>query len=96
MQLHYRYELGFIPFAFDGKRHESRVELTKAATGEHKGVRLRYRPEYIPVREEPEWAQRSFLWNHRRPVPNEEAGVCQRRLQLLAAANHCHLVHTPM
>jgi hypothetical protein len=32
-----------------------RVELTKAATGEHKGVRLRYRPEYIPVREEPEW-----------------------------------------
>jgi hypothetical protein len=57
MQLHYRYELGFIPPAFDGKRHEGRVELTKAATGEHKGVRLRYRPEYIPVREEPGWAQ---------------------------------------
>lgn len=45
MQLHYRYELGFIPPAIDGKRHELRVELTKAATGKHKGVRLRYRPE---------------------------------------------------
>jgi hypothetical protein len=57
MQLHYRYELGFIPSAIDGQRHELRVELTKAATREHKGVRLRYRPEYIPVRGEPEWAQ---------------------------------------
>jgi hypothetical protein len=56
MQLHYRYELGFIPPAIDGKRHELRVELTKAATAEHKGIRLRYRPEYIPLREEPEWA----------------------------------------
>lgn len=55
-QLHYRYELGFVPPAIDGKRHELRVELKKAATAEHKGVRLRYRPEYIPVREEPEWA----------------------------------------
>jgi hypothetical protein len=40
MQLHHRYELGFIPPASDGKRHELRVELTEAATGEHKGVRL--------------------------------------------------------
>jgi hypothetical protein len=56
MQLHYRYELGFIPPAIDGKRHELRVELTKAATAEHNGIRLRYRPEYIPLREEPEWA----------------------------------------
>jgi hypothetical protein len=56
MQLHYRYELGFIPPAIDGKRHELRVELTKAARAEHKGVRLRYRPEYIPLWEEPEWA----------------------------------------
>ena len=56
MQLHFRYELGFIPSTIDGKRHELRVELTKQAKAEHKGLRLRYRPEYIPVREEPEWA----------------------------------------
>ena len=56
MQLHFRYELGFIPSAIDGKRHELRVELTKQAEAEHKGLRLRYRPEYIPVREEPAWA----------------------------------------
>src|SRR5437667_2016051 len=55
MQLHFRYELGFIPPGIDGKRHELRVELTKAAKAEHKGLRLRYRPEYIPVQEEPEW-----------------------------------------
>jgi hypothetical protein len=55
MQLHFRYELGFIPPAIDGQRHELRVELTKEAKAEHKGLRLRYRPGYIPVREEPEW-----------------------------------------
>jgi hypothetical protein len=55
-QLHFRYELGFIPAMIDGKRHELRVELMKEAKKEHKGVRLRFRPEYIPVREEPEWA----------------------------------------
>jgi hypothetical protein len=54
-QLHYRYELGFIPPAIDGKRHELRVELTKKAKAQHKGLRLRYRPEYIPVRDQPEW-----------------------------------------
>ena len=41
----------------DGKRHELRVELTEAATGEHKGVRLGQPPEYIPARKEPESAQ---------------------------------------
>jgi hypothetical protein len=56
MQLHFRYELGFIPPAIDGKRHELRVELTKEAKAEQKGLRLRYRPEYIPLREEPDWA----------------------------------------
>ena len=56
-QLHFRYELGFIPAAIDGKRHELRVELTKAATKKHKGVRLRFRPQYIPVNQEPEWAR---------------------------------------
>jgi hypothetical protein len=55
LQLHYRYELGFIPPAIDGKRHELRIELTKSAKAEHKGLRLKYRPEYIPVREQPEW-----------------------------------------
>jgi hypothetical protein len=55
MQLHFRYELGFIPPMIDGKCHELSVELTKEAKAEHKGVRLKYRPEYIPVREEPEW-----------------------------------------
>jgi hypothetical protein len=55
-QLHYRYELGFMPASIDGKRHELKVELTKEAREKHKQVRLRFRPEYIPVREEPEWA----------------------------------------
>ena len=55
-QLHYRYELGFIPPALDGKRHELRVGLTKEAKKQHKGIQLRFRPEYIPVREEPDWA----------------------------------------
>ena len=55
MQLHFRYELGFIPPAIDGKRHELKVELTKSAKAEHKGLRLKYRPEYIPVQEQPEW-----------------------------------------
>jgi hypothetical protein len=55
LQLHYRYELGFIPPAIDGKRHELRVELSESAKTEHKRLRLRYRPEYIPVREQPEW-----------------------------------------
>ena len=55
-QLHFRYELGFIPAAIDGKRHELKVELTKEAKEKHKRVSLRFRPEYIPVREEPDWA----------------------------------------
>lgn len=57
MQLHFRYELGFVPSAIDGRRHELRVELRKEARGKHKRVRLRFRPEYIPVPEEPEWAR---------------------------------------
>jgi hypothetical protein len=56
MQLHFRYELGFVPPVIDGKRHKLKVELTKEARDKHKGVRLRVRREYIPVREEPEWA----------------------------------------
>lgn len=55
-QLHFRYELGFIPPAIDGKRHDLRVDLTKEAKEKHKGVRLKFRPEYIPVSEAPEWA----------------------------------------
>jgi hypothetical protein len=56
MQLHFRYELGFVPPVIDGKRHKLKVELTKEAREKHKGVRLRVRREYIPVREEPAWA----------------------------------------
>ncbi|HWY19640.1 MAG TPA: hypothetical protein VNX26_00370 [Candidatus Acidoferrum sp.] len=56
MQLHFRYELGFVPPAIDGKRHELKVELTKDAKAKHKQVRLKFRPEYIPIPEEPEWA----------------------------------------
>jgi hypothetical protein len=55
-QLHFRYELGFIPQAIDGKRHELKVELTAAARKQHKGVRLRFRQEYIPLAEPPDWA----------------------------------------
>jgi hypothetical protein len=57
MQLHFRYQLGFIPPAIDGKRHELKVVLTKEAQEKHKKVRLRFRPEYIPVPEVPAWAQ---------------------------------------
>lgn len=56
-QVHFRYELGFIPPAIDGKRHKLEVGLAKKAKLEHKQVRLRFRPEYIPMREAPEWAQ---------------------------------------
>jgi hypothetical protein len=56
-QLHSRYELGFAPPAIDGKRHAIKVELTKQARAQHKGVRLRFRPEYIAVSEPPEWAR---------------------------------------
>ncbi len=57
MQLHFRYELGFIPPAIDGKRHKLRVELTKEAREKYKGVRLRFRGEYLPVSEPPDWAR---------------------------------------
>jgi hypothetical protein len=56
-QLHFRYELGFTPPAIDGKHHNLKVELTKKAKENHKGVRLRHRPEYIPVLEAPVWAR---------------------------------------
>lgn len=56
-QLHFRYQIGFIPPAIDGKRHTLKVELTKEAREKHKGVRLKFRPEYIPVPEEPAWAR---------------------------------------
>jgi hypothetical protein len=57
IQLHFRYQLGFTPPAMDGKRHNLKVELTKEAKENHKGVRLRHRPEYIPVLEAPAWAR---------------------------------------
>jgi hypothetical protein len=57
MQLHFRYELGFIPEKMDGKRHELKVELRKETQWKYKGVRLWFRPEYIPVSEAPAWAR---------------------------------------
>jgi len=57
VQLHFRYELAFIPPTIDGKRHELKVELTKEAHEKYKGIRLKFRPEYIPVLEVPAWAR---------------------------------------
>jgi len=57
MQLHFRYELGFAPRPIDGRRHKIKVELTKEALAQHKGIRLKFRPEYIAVRELPDWAR---------------------------------------
>ncbi len=57
LQLHFRYELGFIPPAIDGQRHKIRVELRKEARNKYKGVRLRFRPEYIALSETPDWAR---------------------------------------
>jgi hypothetical protein len=48
-QLHFRYELGFQPEALDGKRHKLTVKLTGAGKRHHQGVRLRYRPAYVPT-----------------------------------------------
>jgi hypothetical protein len=57
LQLHFRYQLGFIPPSFDGKRHEIDVRLSDEVREKHKGVRLRFRTEYIPLREPPDWAR---------------------------------------
>ncbi len=57
IQLHFRYELGFVPQAIDGKRHELKVVLANEAKGKYKGVRLRSRPDYIPSAEPPAWAR---------------------------------------
>jgi hypothetical protein len=50
-QLHFRYELGFVPDNLDGKRHKLSVRLADAVKNQHKGVRLRYRAEYVPIAE---------------------------------------------
>jgi len=50
-QLHFRYELGFKPDTLDGRRHQFRVKLADGAKNQHKGVRLRYRAAYVPVRQ---------------------------------------------
>ena len=34
----------------DGKRHKLTVKLVDAVKDQHKGVRLRYRPAYVPIR----------------------------------------------
>jgi hypothetical protein len=57
MQLHFRYQLGFVPPKIDGKHHKLKIELTKEAKRQHKGIRLRYRPEYVPLLEIPAWVR---------------------------------------
>jgi hypothetical protein len=47
-QLHFRYELGFQPAILDGKLHKLHVELVNHS--QNRGVRLRYRTAYVPVR----------------------------------------------
>ena len=51
-QLHFRYELGFKPEALDGKRHKLEVKLAAGLKKQRHGVRLRYRPAYVPARQE--------------------------------------------
>ena len=48
-QLHFRYELGFLPENLDGKRHKLIVKLADLVKNQHKGVRLRYRAGYVPT-----------------------------------------------
>lgn len=57
LQLHFRYQLGFIPPSIDGKHHEIDVRLSNQARARHKGMRLRFRTEYIPLREAPDWVR---------------------------------------
>jgi hypothetical protein len=49
-QLHSRYEIGFKPEALDGKRHKLQVTLTGSAKAQHRGLSLRYRSAYVPIR----------------------------------------------
>jgi hypothetical protein len=51
-QLHFRYELGFKPETLDGKRHRLTLQLANDGKKQHKGVRLRYRSAYVPVRQD--------------------------------------------
>ena len=51
-QMHFRYELGFEPQVMDGKRHKLRVEFSEAAKKRYRGVRLRFREAYVPVRDQ--------------------------------------------
>lgn len=57
LQLHFRYTLGFVSEKIDGKRHTLKVELTEAAKKKYKKLRLRYREEYIPTLQEPDWVR---------------------------------------
>ncbi len=57
VQLHFRYQLGFVPSKIDGKRHELKVELTKEAREKYRSVQLNFRTEYIPVTDAPAWSR---------------------------------------
>jgi hypothetical protein len=56
MQLHFRYELGFVPAVIDGKRHKPKVVLAKEAKEKYRGVPLPFRREYI-LAAVPDWAR---------------------------------------
>jgi hypothetical protein len=56
-QLHFRYQIGFVPPELDRKRHQLKVEFTDEARKKYRSVRLRYRREYIPNPNLPSWAR---------------------------------------
>lgn len=56
MQLHFRYELGFVPAVIDGKRHKPKVVLAKEAKEKYRGVPLTFRREYI-LAAVPDWGR---------------------------------------
>ncbi|MGC2161182.1 MAG: hypothetical protein WA634_04675 [Silvibacterium sp.] len=49
MQMHFRYTLGFQPAAFDGKKHDLKIELTPDGQKKYADAVLRYRPQYLAV-----------------------------------------------
>ncbi|HEY6764787.1 MAG TPA: hypothetical protein VI386_08440 [Candidatus Sulfotelmatobacter sp.] len=52
-QVYLRYTIGFKPLASDGKIHTLKVELTTDAQSRFRGVQLRFRRKYLPVKTHP-------------------------------------------
>ena len=49
LQMHFRYTLGFKPAAFDGKKHDLKIELTVDGQRKYADAVLRYRSQFIPL-----------------------------------------------